>query len=225
MITIRNQAALDVDILTAAQVDEYGALETTYRRRYARTIPSADPYEWPETKTLNGKTLRFTGAREQFDVFDQAIIVSEATYRGAAFTKNFVSLEGTVTPEPITAHPDFPDWAGTSESPNYANAIWENSNGKTRFVQFRDDYDLAGIASYLAPQWTVNLTWMADSIDLDATPGKTYSLPTVPNFVPLTGLEYLATSLQQEQNGGAFRITAQLLGAPAWSTDLYPAGI
>ena len=221
MITLKRNDLFNADTLISANVDEYGALEVVYRRRYLRTSSGQDPYEWAETKTLNAKVLRFTGARENFDVFDQTVIITEATYRGLAFTKNFVSVEGTVKPEPITAHPNFEDWAGTAESPNATNAIWEESSGKNRFVQFRDDYALAGITTYLSPEWTVNLTWMSDDIALDATPGKVYELPTIPNFTPLPNLDYLATSLQQEQNGGAFKITAQLLGAPNWSTDIY----
>ena len=224
MTTIKRPADFNVDSLVSAQVDEYGALECVYRRRYLRASPSADPYEWPVEKQFNDKTLQFTGARENFDVFNQSAIITEATYRGHAFTKNFISMEGTVTPEPITAHPDFETWAGTSEAPIHANAIWETSNGKKRFVQFRDDYDLAGITTYLAPQWTVNLTWLSESINLSATPGKRYNLPTVPNFEPLDNLEYIATAVSQEQNGGAFKITAQLLAAPNWSTDIYEAG-
>lgn len=221
MITIKRNDLFDNDTLMSASVDEYGALEVSYRRRYLRTSSSQDPYEWDQIKFFGGKEVHFTGSRETFDVFDQTVVITDATYRGAAFTKNFISVEGTVNPEPITAHPNFESWAGTSESPNAANAIWETTAGKKRFVQFRDDYDLAGITTYLAPEWTVSITWMSESISLDATPGKRYNLPSIPNFTPLPDLQYLATSVQQEQNGGAYKITAQLLGAPSWSQDIY----
>lgn len=220
MTTIKRQTDFESDTLISAQVDEYGALECVFRRRYIRAADDS-PYDWPVTKQFNDKTVQFTGSRENFDVFNQSVMLSEATYRGHAFTKNFISMEGTVTSEPITAHPDFEDWAGTAEAPISTNAIWETSNGKNRFVQFRDDFELAGITTYLAPQWTVNLTWFSNSIDLTATPGRRYTLPTIPNFEPLEDLQYLATAVSQEQNGASFKITAQLLAAPTWSTDLY----
>jgi hypothetical protein len=205
----------------SAQVDDMGAIEVTFRHRFARSGAEAPPYDWPATKTLGSSQLALVSSREVTEMLDEGVGTSEATYRGAAFSKKFVFVEGTITNEPITAHPDFEDWAGTEDDPNAENAIWEDYDGRKRFIQFRDDYALAGITTYLAPQWTFNLTFMSDDATSALVPGKIYSMPSIPNFSLFNGLDLLSTSVAQEQNGAAWRIQVQLLGAPDWSSDLY----
>lgn len=213
--------SLNTEFPISAQVDEQGAIEVVFRTRYARTGPNTEPFEWPATKTLGSVQLAFVGSKENVEMLSDSLGTSEGTYRGAAFTKNFVTVEGTISNEPITAHPDFTTWAGDAETPNTNNAIWEDYDGAKRFVQFRDDFELAGITTYLAPQWTFNLTWMAANADDATVPGQVYTLPPIPNFSMFNGLSLLGTSVAQEQNGASWKITAQLLGAPAWSSDIY----
>jgi hypothetical protein len=213
--------SLNQQFPVSAQVDDRGALEVVYRHRYARSSADAPPFSWPLTKTFGSSTLTLVSSRELSDVLSESLGTTEASYRGKAFSKDFVTVEASITNEPITAHPDFSDWAGTADTPNTDNAIWETIDGVNRFVQFRDDYQLAGITTYLAPEWTFTLEWMSDSASLSIQPGNVYALPPIPNFSMINGLSLLATSVQQEQNGGAWKIGVQLLGAPNWSSDLY----
>ena len=213
--------SLNTEFPVSAQVDEMGALEVTFRTRYTRTGPNTEPFEWPLTKTLGSFQLAFVGSRENVEMLSDKLGTSEGPYRGLAFSKNFVTVEGTISNEPITAHPNFNDWAGDAETPDTENAIWEDYDGAKRFVQFRDDFELAGITTYLAPQWTFNLTWLAANADAATVPGKVYTLPSIPNFSMFGGLSLLGTSVGQEQNGASWKITAQLLGAPFWSSDIY----
>jgi len=62
---------------------------------------------------------------------------------------------------------------------------------------------------------------MAINADDATVPGQVYALPPIPNFAMFNGLSLLGTSVSQEQNGASWKITAQLLGAPAWSSDIY----
>ncbi len=213
--------SLNQQFPVSAQVDDRGALEVVYRHRYARSSADAPPFSWPLTKTFGNSTLMLVSSREVSDVLSETLGTTEASYRGKAFSKDFVVVEAAITNEPITAHPDFEDWAGTAEEPDTDNAIWETIDGVNRFVQFRDDYQLAGITTYLAPEWTFTLEWMSDSPSTSILPGNVYALPSIPNFSMIGGLSLLATSVQQEQNGGAWKIGVQLLGAPNWSSDLY----
>ena len=216
MIEKIRQSSLNVDTPISSQVDEYGAIEIVFRRM----VSGNAPYTWPTSKTIEGITLGFTGSKQDVEIYEQGFSICEATYKGRAFTKNFISVEATVTTEKITSHPSFEDWAGTSDEPNEENAIWEESDGLLRFVQFKDDYKLAGITTYYAPEWTFSVTWMNDSAESAFSPGKKYNLPNVPNFSPMN-FEYIATSIQQEQNGAAWKVTAQLLAAKAWSSSIY----
>lgn len=213
--------SLNQQFPVSAQVDDRGALEVVYRHRYARSSADAPPFEWPITKAFGSSTLVLVSSREVSDVLSETLGTTEASYRGMAFSKDFVTVEASITNEPITAHPDFSDWAGTPEEPNESNAIWETSDGVNRFVQFRDDYALAGITTYLAPEWTFTLEWMSPSASLNIQPGNVYTLPPIPNFSMINNLSLLATSVEQEQNGGAWKIGVQLLGAPNWSSDIY----
>jgi|694.fasta_scaffold66937_2 hypothetical protein len=216
MIEKLKQSSFNVDTPISSQVDEYGAIEVVFRRM----ISGNHPYTWPATKSISGMTLRFTGAKQDIEIYDQTFSICDGTYKGRAFTKNFITVEATVNTEKIESHPDFEDWAGTADEPNTDNAIWEESDGLLRFVQFKDDYKLAGITTYYAPEWTFSVTWMNDSAESAFSPGKKYALPNVPNFSPLN-FQYLATSIQQEQNGAAWKITAQLLASENWNPLIY----
>lgn len=201
-------------IPVSAQVDWSGALEATFQ---FRGLPN---YDWPLLRPFGGITLRRTSSREVREYASQSYVISEATYRGRAFIRNQVSIEGTVTAEPITAHPKFADAAGTPEEPDPENAIWENRNGINTFVQWKNNSAYAGIESYLAPEWTATVEWLSDGIS-DFVPGIIYALPEAGDFSDNSGFQWLCTAVSQQPHGNAYRINAQLLGATNWPSRIY----
>jgi hypothetical protein len=199
----------------SAQVDWSGAFEVTFQYR------GAPGYDWPLLKIAGNENLRRTSSREIREYTSQGYVISEATYRGRAFGRDMVSIEGTVTTEPITAHPRFSDLAGTPEDPNPTHAIWENRNGVNTFVQWKNDSDYAGMDSFLSPEWTASVEWMSQSRVSVFQPGIIYALPDAGDFEDNSGFEWLCTAISQQPHGNAYRITAQLLGSNDWPSAIY----
>jgi hypothetical protein len=198
----------------SAQVDWSGALEATFQFR------GAPGYDWPFLKSFGGTTLRRTSSREIKEYASQEYVISEATYRGRAFIRNQISIEGTVTTEPITAHHKFEELAGSPAEPDSTYAIWENRNGINTFVQWKNDSNYAGMDSFLSPEWTASVEWLSDTVS-NFVPGTIYALPDAGDFSDDSGFEWLCTAVSQQPHGNAYRINAQLIGSQNWPSTIY----
>jgi hypothetical protein len=72
-----------------------------------------------------------------------------------------VSLESQSGREPITAHPNFEEIAGTPDEPNFANAVWvkaDDADETMRFVELRGAFAgyeqfISGSGTLLRVQW------------------------------------------------------------------------
>lgn len=199
----------------SSQIDWSGALEVTFEYR------GSPGYAWPILLTYGPNTLKRTSSREIRDYAQQSYVSSQATYRGQAFVRNAVSIEGSVTVEPISANPKFANIAGAPENPDSTHAIWENRNGVNTFVQFKESSIFAGIESYYAPEWTASVEWLTGNPVSTFEPGTLYALPETDTFVDPTGWEWLCTSVSQQPHGNSYRITAQLMGSPDWPAAIY----
>lgn len=216
MSAITHQKAFGDPIAVSSQIDWSGALEVTFE------VHGAQDYAWPLTKTFGTRTLRRVSVTENTDYHNQAHVISQASYRGKGFTRDAVSIEAAVTSEPITANAHFAAIAGTPEDPITTHAIWEEKNGVNKFVQWRDDSPHAGIEHYLAPEWTATVEWLNDSIVGAYSPGVIYTLPTTEGFGDSSSFSWLCSSISQQPHGSAYRISAQLIGAPNWPSLIYP---
>lgn len=199
----------------ATQLDWNGAAEVTFEYR------GDSGYEWPLFKEFAGATLRRVSSRELKEYSTQTYVVQQATYRGRLFGRDAVSIEGTVTNEPITAHPRFANAAGTVEEPDTEVAIWEQKNGVNTFVQWRDDSPYAGMEFYLAPEWTASVEWLSTTLVSTFQPGIIYELPQMDTFEDDSSFEWLCSTISQQPHGNAYRITAQLIGATEWPATIY----
>lgn len=87
-----------------------------------------------------------------------------------------VSLESQSGREPITAHPNFEDIAGTPAEPNFANAVWvtaDDAEETMRFVELRGDY--AGYEQFVSGSGTLlRVQWIApfSSVGFDDKLGR-----------------------------------------------------
>ena len=201
--------------LVAVQLDWSGAIEATFQYQ------GAAGYAWPLTKTVNGQTLRRVSVTETSDFVNEGYIISKANYRGRGFGRDAVSIEGTVNSEPITAHPQFASIAGTVEEPITTDAIWEQRNGVNTFVQFKDDSTHAGIENFLSAEWNATVEWYSTTIVSVFQPATIYALPTTECFEDTSGYDWLCSSVSQQPHGGAYRISAQLIGAANWPAEIY----
>lgn len=86
------------------------------------------------------------------------------------------SIDAQSGREPITAHPDFEELAGTPDEPNLTNAVWvkaDDAEGTMRFVELKGTYAgleqfISGSGSVLKEQW-VDL-W--ENVQFDQDMGK-----------------------------------------------------
>jgi hypothetical protein len=87
-----------------------------------------------------------------------------------------ISLESQSGREPITAHPSFPDIAGTPEEPDLTNAVWvkaDDAQETMRFVEFRGEY--AGLEQFISGSGTLlRVQWidLFENVGFDDRLGK-----------------------------------------------------
>ncbi len=216
MSQVVHQKAFGDPIAVSAQIDWSGAFEVTFE------MHGAQGYAWPLSLTYANQSLRRVSVTENTDFHNQAHVISQASYRGKAFTRNAVSIEASVTSEPITSNPAFAAIAGTVEDPITTHAIWEERNGANKFIQWKDDSIHAGIESYLAPEWTATVEWLHPNMVGTYSPGVIYDLPSTEGFEDNSSFNWLCSSISQQPHGAAYRISAQLIGALNWPPLIYP---
>ena len=147
-----------------------------------------------------------------------------ASYFGliAKKTEPILSYIPNTNQEPITSHPSFETFAGTSANP-LNGATFDADSGE--FLGFYDQTitDLFGVSFYLTPATLLSLTyWTREVPNLGRRMLRKSSIPGFRK--PADVKEFLILDYPYRQVGNFYQVTEQIMGSGpnGFSTTLYP---
>jgi hypothetical protein len=137
-------------------------------------------------------------------------------------TEAIISYTPNTNQEPITSHPQFESFAGTSENPSNG-ATFDEDTGE--FLGFFDPAikNLFGVMYYLTPATLLSRTYWTKTVPLLNKRMK--RITTIPGFrKPSDCKEFLILDYPYRQIGNFYQVTEQIMGSGpnGFSTILYP---
>lgn len=144
--------------------------------------------------------------------------ISPTTAEDSTVTSCTVS----VRQEPIETHPNFndSDFAGTPDSPNTTNAIF-NEDGS--FSKFKADSEFAGLETFLLPSVTFSVSYVSETPPASLAGVGSIDTPSNAPSVK-AGYNWLKTGISYSRAGGYYNINEDwtLSGPKGWNSKVYP---
>lgn len=137
-------------------------------------------------------------------------------------TDPVINYTPNLNQDPVTAHPDFVSFAGTSTAP-LNGAKFDQETGE--FLGFFDPTitDLFGVEFYLVPATLLSLTYWTR--DVPSLGRRMTRKPSIPDFKkPDDVKEFLILDYPYRKVGNFFQVTEQIMGSGpnGFSQILYP---
>ena len=137
-------------------------------------------------------------------------------------TDPIISYTPNTNQEPITSHPNFADFAGTSAAP-LNGATFDSETGEFLGFYDQDITDLFGVQFYLVPATMLSLTYWTSEVP--SLGRRMTRKPSIPGFrKPSDVKEFLILDMPYRQVGSFYQVTEQIMGSGpnGFSQILYP---